>query len=77
MNTIAKFVFAFSLCIFVVVLQVCLMGKYHNVLYIALKVAWDFGITNSDVVKNLLCTCKFEICFLFNIRFTAIHRRML
>lgn len=32
------------------------MGKYHNVLYIGLKIAWDWGVTDSDVVKNLLRT---------------------
>lgn len=30
------------------------MGKYHNVLYIGLKIAWDWGVTDSDVVKKLL-----------------------
>lgn len=30
------------------------MGKYHNVLYIGLKIAWDWGVTDSDVVKMLL-----------------------
>lgn len=35
--------------------QVCRMGKYHNVLYIALKVAWSWNIKDSAVICMLLC----------------------
>ncbi|XP_031631676.1 uncharacterized protein LOC116345971 isoform X2 [Contarinia nasturtii] len=49
--------------------NVCLMGKFHNVLYIGLKIAWDWGVTDSDVVKTLLyeifqCEQNFERLFL-------------
>lgn len=30
------------------------MGKYHNVLYIGVKVAWDWGVIDSQAVKELL-----------------------
>ncbi len=30
------------------------MGKYHNVLYIGIKVAWDWGVVDSQAVKELL-----------------------
>lgn len=30
------------------------MGKYHNVLYVALKVAWDWGVTDSPTICQLL-----------------------
>lgn len=36
------------------VLQVCRMGKYHNVLYIALKIAWNWGMKDSTVICTLL-----------------------
>lgn len=31
-----------------------MMGKYHNVLYIGLKVAWDWGVRNSSIICQLL-----------------------
>lgn len=31
-----------------------MMGKYHNVLYIGMKVAWEWGVTDSDTIKELL-----------------------
>lgn len=34
------------------------MGKYHNVLYIGLKVAWEWGVTDSETIKELLGECK-------------------
>uniref|UniRef100_A0A182JGV5 Uncharacterized protein n=1 Tax=Anopheles atroparvus TaxID=41427 RepID=A0A182JGV5_ANOAO len=48
---------------------VCLMGKYHNVLYIALRVAWDWGLEDSGIVHRLLgemfsCERTFERLFL-------------
>ncbi|KAJ6640084.1 hypothetical protein Bhyg_12833, partial [Pseudolycoriella hygida] len=49
--------------------DVCLMGKYHNVLYIGVKVAWDWGVLDSQAVKELLeeiysCEHTFERIFL-------------
>ncbi|XP_037026489.1 uncharacterized protein LOC119067538 [Bradysia coprophila] len=49
--------------------DVCLMGKYHNVLYIGIKVAWDWGVVDSQAVKQLLeeiysCEHTFERIFL-------------
>lgn len=35
-------------------LQICLMGKYHNVLYVALKVAWDWGVKDNGTITLLL-----------------------
>ena len=45
------------------------MGKYHNVLYIALKVCWEWGVKDSDTVCLLLneiysCEKTFERLFL-------------
>lgn len=34
--------------------QICMMGKYHNVLYVALKVAWDYGVQDSPTICQLL-----------------------
>lgn len=34
--------------------QVCLMGKYHNILYIGLRTCWDWGVRDSEVVVKLL-----------------------
>lgn len=34
--------------------QVCMMGKYHNILYIALKVSWDWGVKDSSTIRLLL-----------------------
>lgn len=31
-----------------------MMGKYHNVLYIALKVGWDWGVKDSETICQLL-----------------------
>uniref|UniRef100_A0A182TXZ2 SOCS box domain-containing protein n=1 Tax=Anopheles melas TaxID=34690 RepID=A0A182TXZ2_9DIPT len=49
--------------------EVCLMGKYHNVLYIALRITWDWGLEDSTIVRNLLdeifkCEKTFERLFL-------------
>ncbi|KAG5681346.1 hypothetical protein PVAND_010790 [Polypedilum vanderplanki] len=49
--------------------KICKMGKYHNVLYIALKVAWNWGINDSIVICELLteiyeCEKTFERLFL-------------
>ncbi|XP_055620669.1 uncharacterized protein LOC129764978 [Toxorhynchites rutilus septentrionalis] len=49
--------------------RVCMMGKYHNVLYIALRVAWDWSLEDSGIVKCLLeeiycCEKTFERIFL-------------
>lgn len=33
---------------------VCMMGKYHNILYIALRIAWDWSLEDSDIIKCLL-----------------------
>lgn len=30
------------------------MGKYHNILYIALKICWDWGVKDSATVAALL-----------------------
>lgn len=30
------------------------MGKFHNVLYIGMKVAWDWGVTDSLTIQELL-----------------------
>lgn len=49
------------------------MGKYHNVLYIALKIAWDFGCCDSDVVKTLLCTLKIEQKMFYFSSFDGIY----
>lgn len=49
--------------------RVCMMGKYHNVLYIALRIAWDWSLEDSEVIKCLLeeiyaCEKTFERIFL-------------
>ncbi|XP_034665656.1 uncharacterized protein LOC117899618 isoform X1 [Drosophila subobscura] len=49
--------------------RVCLMGKYHNILYIALRTCWDWGVRDSEVVVQLLvaiyeCEKTFERIFL-------------
>ncbi|XP_052899959.1 uncharacterized protein LOC128306472 [Anopheles moucheti] len=49
--------------------EVCMMGKYHNVLYIALRITWDWGLEDSYIVRNLLdeifkCEKTFERLFL-------------
>uniref|UniRef100_A0A336MXZ6 CSON006100 protein n=1 Tax=Culicoides sonorensis TaxID=179676 RepID=A0A336MXZ6_CULSO len=49
--------------------NVCLMGKYHNILYVTIRVAWDWGVTDSEVVTSLLkeiysCELTFERLFL-------------
>lgn len=37
------------------------MGKYHNVLYIGVKIAWDWGVIDSVVIKELLGKNKIVI----------------
>lgn len=44
--------------------QVCRMGKYHNVLYIAMKISWNWGVKDSAVVCALL-SMNFTIECLF------------
>lgn len=49
--------------------QVCLMGKYHNVLYIAAKLAFDWSLQDNYTVARLLdeiyyCENTFERLFL-------------
>uniref|UniRef100_A0A1A9WZ24 SOCS box domain-containing protein n=1 Tax=Glossina brevipalpis TaxID=37001 RepID=A0A1A9WZ24_9MUSC len=49
--------------------DVCLMGKFHNILYIALRTCWDWGVRDSAVVVVLLeeiyaCEKTFERIFL-------------
>ncbi|XP_059620934.1 uncharacterized protein LOC132264673 [Phlebotomus argentipes] len=49
--------------------QICLMGTFHNILYIALKASWDWSVTDSSVVCSLLgeiysCERTFERLFL-------------
>lgn len=34
------------------------MGKYHNVLYIGMKVAWEWGVTDTETIKELLGKCS-------------------
>lgn len=41
--------------------QVCLMGKYHNILYIALRTCWDWGVRDSEVVVRLLGKSKAKL----------------
>ncbi|XP_013191372.1 uncharacterized protein LOC106135568 [Amyelois transitella] len=55
---------------------VCLMGKYHNVLYIAMKLAFDWGVQDTEAVAELLneiytCENTFERIFLGAIFGTA------
>ncbi|XP_063537840.1 uncharacterized protein LOC134747184 [Cydia strobilella] len=49
--------------------DVCLMGKYHNVLYIAMKLSFDWSLQDNGVVAALLdelyaCEKTFERIFL-------------
>ncbi|XP_065365030.1 uncharacterized protein stops [Calliphora vicina] len=49
--------------------DVCLMGKFHNILYIAMRTCWDWGVRDSAVVVVLLeeiysCEKTFERIFL-------------
>ncbi|XP_053695659.1 uncharacterized protein LOC128743156 [Sabethes cyaneus] len=49
--------------------KICMMGKYHNVLYIALRIAWDWSLEDSEVIGTLLeeiygCEKTFERIFL-------------
>lgn len=49
--------------------NVCLMGKYHNLLYIAIKLAFDWSLQDNGVVAALLdelyaCEGTFERIFL-------------
>ncbi|XP_077293546.1 SOCS domain-containing protein stops [Arctopsyche grandis] len=49
--------------------QVCLMGKYHNVLYVAAKLAFDWSLQDNYTVARLLdeiysCEKTFERLFL-------------
>ncbi|XP_055536115.1 uncharacterized protein LOC129724872 [Wyeomyia smithii] len=48
---------------------ICMMGKYHNVLYIAVRIAWDWSLEDSEVIGCLLeeiyaCEKTFERIFL-------------
>ncbi|PSN51150.1 hypothetical protein C0J52_20578 [Blattella germanica] len=47
---------------------VCLMGKFHNILYIAAKLCYDYNIQDNDIIVNLLndmyqCERTFERLF--------------
>ncbi|CRK91145.1 CLUMA_CG004831, isoform A [Clunio marinus] len=49
--------------------EVCRMGKFHNILYIAVKIAWNWDIKDSSIVCALLneiyeCEKTFERLFL-------------
>lgn len=49
--------------------DVCLMGKYHNLLYIAMKLAFDWSLQDNGIVAALLdemyaCEGTFERIFL-------------
>ncbi|XP_058821908.1 uncharacterized protein LOC131683699 [Topomyia yanbarensis] len=49
--------------------KICMMGKFHNVLYIAVRVAWDWSLEDSEIIKSLLeeiymCEKTFERIFL-------------
>ncbi|CAH0719186.1 unnamed protein product, partial [Brenthis ino] len=49
--------------------DVCLMGKYHNMLYIAMKLAFDWSLQDNGIVAALLdemyaCEGTFERIFL-------------
>ncbi|CAH2055854.1 unnamed protein product, partial [Iphiclides podalirius] len=49
--------------------DICLMGKYHNLLYIAMKLAFDWSLQDNGVVAALLdemyaCEGTFERIFL-------------
>uniref|UniRef100_A0A6V7LBP5 SOCS box domain-containing protein n=1 Tax=Bracon brevicornis TaxID=1563983 RepID=A0A6V7LBP5_9HYME len=58
--------------------SVCLLGKFHNVLYIAAKLCYDWGLNNNRIVGRLLndiyyCEKTFERIFvgaIFGIRVT-------
>ncbi|KAI8441024.1 hypothetical protein MSG28_009297 [Choristoneura fumiferana] len=54
--------------------DVCLMGKYHNLLYIAMKLSFDWSVQDNGVVAALLdelyaCEKTFERIFLDKILF--------
>lgn len=48
--------------------QICLLGKYHNVLYVAATLCFDWKLEDSEIVAELLndifeCECTFERLF--------------
>ncbi|XP_032665562.1 uncharacterized protein LOC116841578 [Odontomachus brunneus] len=48
--------------------SVCLLGKFHNVLYVAAKLCYDWELTNNEIVSRLLndifyCEKTFERLF--------------
>lgn len=48
--------------------SICLLGKFHNVLYIAMKLCFDWKLTNNEIVSRLLndifyCEKTFERIF--------------
>lgn len=48
--------------------SVCLLGKFHNVLYVAAKLCYDWDLTNNEIVSRLLndifyCEKTFERLF--------------
>lgn len=45
--------------------NVCLMGKYHNILYIALKLCWEWNLKDSQIVSSLLSITN--CCYVFEI----------
>ncbi|XP_044593864.1 uncharacterized protein LOC123271560 isoform X1 [Cotesia glomerata] len=58
--------------------SVCLLGKFHNILYVAAKLCYDWNLTNNIIVSRLLndiyyCEQTFERIFvgaIFGIRVT-------
>lgn len=34
--------------------KVCRMGKYHNILYIGVRIAWNWNVTHSQTICILL-----------------------
>lgn len=45
--------------------SVCMLGKFHNVLYVAAKLCYDWSLNNNEIVSRLLndiyyCERNFE-----------------
>lgn len=64
--------------------DVCLMGKYHNLLYIAMKLTFDWSLQDNGVVAALLdemyaCEGTFERIFLGKTFFMNLlpHRELI
>jgi hypothetical protein len=54
------------------VTKICLMGKYHNLLYVALKTAWNWNIKQSQVIAALLRAFIYLLFFLKKIIYLYI-----